>query len=103
MSFRFVIPAVALGLAAPLAAADGEPKPAPLTEPAHSTVESKNEATAPMLAVKAGQRAGETAKAMLADTEPTLKLSDVIATAREAIALAQNENGHEGEAGKAES
>jgi|GEM_PF-3225903 len=101
MSFRFVIPAVALGLAAPLAAAESETKPAEVTELAHNTAETATEATSPMLAMKAGERAGEAARAMLADTAPTLNLSDVIARAREAIESAHAETLHYDEATEA--
>ena len=100
MSYRIVIPAVALGLAVPFAAAKSETKPAAVTEPAHATAEAVNKPASPMLAVKAGERAGEAAKAMLENSEPTLKLPDVIDRAREAIKTARNADSHDDKSGK---
>ena len=103
MSFRFVIPAVALGLALPQAAAAGEPATTDKAEAAHTRAETVTRASAPILATKAGQGTAETAKAMLEDTEPTLKLSDVLAMAREAMETARSESGPGQDSAKPES
>jgi len=103
MSYRFVIPAVALGLALPQAAAAGEPATTDKAEAAHTSAETVTKASAPILAMQNGQRAAEAAKAMLEDAEPTLKLSDVLAMAREAIETAQSESSHARDSAKPES
>jgi len=103
MSYRFVIPAVALGLALPQAAVAGEPSNSNKAEATHTSAETVTTASAPILAMKTGQRAAETAKAMLEDTEPTLKFSDVLAMARKAIETARSESRHEQDSAKPES